>query len=156
MKELKLIGTTITTKIDDEYFDELSKITWYYHQNKYTCHLRGDLTIYLHRLIMAAGKGEVVDHIDGDGLNNQKANLRLCTQVKNGQNRKKNKNNTSGFKGVSNIAGHRYLAKPWRANLRFNGVTKNLGNYATPEEAAQAYNNAVIANLDAYAYLNPV
>jgi len=98
----------------------------------------------------------VVDHLDGNKLNNQRSNLRICTQVENGANRGKNKNNTSGFKGVSFIGHGRNLAKTWRANLRHNGSTENLGNYATPEEAAQAYNAAVIKYLDPHAYLNPV
>lgn len=155
MKEIKITGRYSTAMIDDEDYDRVSKFTWYLSKNNYVYCTKWKLNLYLHRFIVNAPKGSVVDHIDRNQLNNQKSNLRICTQVENGNNRGRNKNNKSGYKGVSFIEG-RFLSKPWRANLKYNGVVHNLGNYSTPEEAALAYNNAVKLHLDNKAFVNDI
>jgi hypothetical protein len=78
----------LTTFIDEEDFDRVSIHLWFAHRVKtsrtiYAKAVRGGLTIYLHRLVMDAAAGQVVDHIDGDGLNNRKDNLRLVTHREN-------------------------------------------------------------------------
>ena len=91
--------------------------------------------ILLHRFIINAKLGEEVDHINGDTLDNRKANLRICSHAQNQRNMKKKNTNTSGFKGVS-------LDKQktrWRARITINGKEKTLGAYATPLEAYSAY-----------------
>lgn len=88
----------------------------------------------LHRLIMNPGEGEQVDHINGDGLDNRRANLRLCTSSENNMNRGKK----DGYKGVSYYKDR----KKWRARIGINGEKRHLGWYATAEEAALAYNKA--------------
>ncbi len=92
-------------------------------------------TIYLHRVIMSAPQGAMVDHIDGNPLNNRKSNLRLATNAENQRNSKRRKDNTSGFKGV-------HLDKRkglWRAQIKLNGTKRWLGYFGTPEEAHFAY-----------------
>jgi hypothetical protein len=95
----------------------------------------------LHRLVVERMLGrsltgaDVIDHIDGDGLNNRRANLRLCTTSQNGANRGKQSNNTSGFKGVS---WHK-ASNRWRATINVNGKHKHIGNFETPEAAYKAY-----------------
>jgi hypothetical protein len=91
--------------------------------------------IMLHRFIMVCPQGLHVDHIDGDGLNNRRSNLRIVTNAQNSCNQKINKNNQSGFKGV-HWAGDR---KKWRACIRVNGRLNNIGCYSTPEDAYAAY-----------------
>lgn len=78
-------------------------------------------------------KGDMVDHIDTNPLNNCRDNLRLADHTKNCQNANRRKDNQSGYKGVS-IDGHK-----WRARIQANGKSLFLGNYDTPELAHVAY-----------------
>ena len=98
----------------------------------------------MHRQIMARILGrnleghEHVDHADRNTLNNTRANLRLCTPSQNGANRSLQRNNTSGYKGVSF---HKHSQK-WKAAVRVNGYLQCLGYFHTPEEAFEAYSQA--------------
>jgi len=97
----------------------------------------------LHRLLAQAfipnpENKPFVDHIDGDPLNNSLSNLRWCTYTENGRNRKKHRNNTSGYKGVY----FNKAAGKWRARIKINGKNKSLGYFHTKEEAAAAYEAA--------------
>lgn len=90
----------------------------------------------LHRHIMRPPAGVLVDHRDGDGLNNRRANLRLCGHAENGWNRRVSCISTSGIKGVSWIA----KDQRWSARIRAGaGVRIHLGNFLTKEAAAEAY-----------------
>lgn len=97
------------------------------------------ISILMHRVIMESmlerklKKGEWVDHINGDGLDNRRENLRLATPSQNMQNVGKRSHNTSGYKGVSSCGSR------WRATIRVNGKQKHLGVFATPELAHAAY-----------------
>ena len=91
---------------------------------------------YLHRVLLDAPKGVQVDHINGDSLDNRKENLRLCTHNENQQNRvRPNRNNTSGYKGVTWNA--RYSR--WEAKFMRNRKTTWLGSFSTKEAAYAAY-----------------
>lgn len=96
-------------------------------------------TLLLHRLIMNALKGIEVDHIDGNGLNCCKDNMRLCSRSDNAKNRRGNKNKKScSFKGV-------FWAKDkkrWRAKIKSDNKTYHLGYLDDPREAALAYDHA--------------
>ena len=98
-----------------------------------------EIKIRLHRLIMDAKKGQIVDHIDGDSLNNTKANLRFATITENNANRKMASTNKSGYRGVHRANGRR----PFVAQISHKNKKINLGAYNTPEEAARAYDAAV-------------
>jgi hypothetical protein len=96
--------------------------------------------VSMHRLILGVTDPLVeVDHIDGNSLNNSRSNLRLATRMQNSVNRSLQKNNTSGFKGV-----HWHGAGGgWASSIRIgNGKRKNLGIFATPQEAHAAYVDA--------------
>jgi len=95
--------------------------------------------LLMHRAIMNASDGVFVDHIDGDGLNNVDENLRLCTMTENNHNKKINKNNSTGFKGV-----HKHIGKPkpYEASIGVDNRKVSLGYFYTPEEAALAYDAA--------------
>ena len=97
-------------------------------------------TIWMHRLIMSAPDGLEVDHIDGDGLNNRKSNLRIATRVENRQNSRRQNNNTSGYKGVCWHKGH----SKWRAQIRLNNKRTHLGYFDCPKEAHAAYCEASV------------
>lgn len=100
--------------------------------------------LQLHRFIASAPQGTGVDHVDGDGLNNRRSNLRLSSHAQNGANQRRPKNNTSGYKGVHRAEGR------WAAKV---GSTY-LGVYATPEEAARAYDTAAREIYGDFARLN--
>jgi hypothetical protein len=91
--------------------------------------------IRMHRLIMEAPTGVDVDHIDHNGINNRRKNMRLCTRSENLQNQRKRLDNTSGFKGVN------YYKRTgrWRAYIMRDSKERHLGYFDTPEEAYDAY-----------------
>lgn len=109
--------------------------------------------IALHRFISGAKQGECVDHIDRNSLNNRSSNLRICSQADNTRNRKAPHTNTSGYKGVSRHSG----TNRWQARIGIGGNKhKSLGSFATPEEAARAYNAAALERYGEFALLNDV
>lgn len=91
--------------------------------------------ILLHRVIMSAPDDLLVDHINGDGLDCRRANMRLATFAENARNQRRRITNTSGFKGVSYVK----ESGKWQARIRFAGARENLGYFATREEASAAY-----------------
>jgi hypothetical protein len=91
-------------------------------------------TLKMHRLIKGAKKGEEVDHIHHNTLDNRQSETRLCTGSQNQHNHVLNANNTSGYKGVS----WDKRSGKWRAHICVNGKQKNLGRYTTPELANEA------------------
>src|SRR5690242_17796567 len=90
----------------------------------------------MHRVIMNASADIHVDRINGDGLDNRRENLRLCTRDENMMNRRKNSNNSSGYKGVDRNKGK------WRAYIQVDKKWIHLGYFSTAEQAAHAYDNA--------------
>lgn len=91
--------------------------------------------ILLHRTIMDAPDGTFVDHIDGDGLNNRRSNLRLATLQQNNQNARISIRNTSGVKGVS----WDKRGQKWQAFIAADGKNRKIGSYDTIEAASSAY-----------------
>lgn len=108
------------------------------------------LHIAMHSVINRTPKGFHTDHIDGDPLNNQCSNLRTATKSENQRNRGKQKNNTSGYKGVT---WHKH-SKTWDAKIVINNKTVHLGSFHTPEEAARAYDTAALDIHGEFAYTN--
>src|SRR5258708_31028872 len=109
-----------TSIIDDEDFEKINQFNWYYGKNSYATRdikiNKKRKSILLHREIINCLDNQMVDHINGNTLDNRKENLRICTKSQNGMNRGKQKNNTSGYKGV-----HFYKAnKKWQAYISYN------------------------------------
>lgn len=107
-------------------------------------------SIFLHRLLVP-GAGEV-DHINGNGLDNCRTNLRACTSAQNKANQRLRIDNTSGFRGVG---WHTRVGK-WAANIRVKGVSHHVGFFQTAQDAARAYNVAAKKAFGEFARLNPV
>lgn len=106
----------------------------------------------MHRLIVKAPAGVMVDHINGDKLDNRKENLRLCTNSTNQANRKAARG-VSKFKGV--VLEHRKNGRQfWKATIVLDGKATYLGSFATDLEAATAYNAAALAKFGEFANLN--
>ena len=106
--------------------------------------------VYMHREIMRAPKGKQVDHRDGDGLNNTRANLRLATSQQNNMNRRTRKDSKSGYKGV-------WVDKKtgkWQAQIALNGKRIHLGLFDTPLEASRAYSKAAHKLFGDFAQIN--
>jgi len=101
-------------------------------------------TIQMHRIILSRmlgrdlSKGELVDHIDGNGLNNRRSNLRSATNQQNQQNANRHIDNTSGYKNV------RFYKGKWMARVSANNQRIYLGMFDTPELAYAAVKTASI------------
>jgi len=143
------------TMIDDADFDMVSKSEWCYGGHGYAVRGHKGKMLLLHRFLMglAPGDGIHVDHINGDPLDNRRANLRICTKAENMRNRRRNANSTSGFKGVL-LMKDTPRKKPWRAQIKTNGRHHRLGYYKTKEEAALAYDAAAKELHGEFARLN--
>jgi hypothetical protein len=102
----------------------------------------------LHRMIMGANAGSVVDHINGNTMDNSRLNLRICTQSQNAKNRSKStKSASSKYKGV-------HWHRGWMASIRVNYKRIYLGVFKTEEAAAMAYNNAAVRYHGEFAKVN--
>ena len=110
----------------------------------------------MHRVITHAPEGMEVDHKDGNGLNNVKKNLRMCTRAQNCYHSSPRKiiNRASTYKGVSFRSRKQSRHKPWVAQLVLNGKHALYKEYATEHEAAQAYNQAAKKHYGKFAWLN--
>jgi hypothetical protein len=137
--------------VDDEDFDYLNQWKWqfnsgYANRVQYERIDRGiyrNKSIRMHRDLMSAPNNMQVDHIDGDKLNNQKANLRICTAAQNSRNRRPHVDGTSEFKGVYYDKKTRSTRK-WKAQITLDYKNYNIGRFSTQEEAAAAYDRKSI------------
>jgi hypothetical protein len=122
--------------IDGSDFDKVKDFQWNA-QNRPRPYVNGitrtGKVVYMHRVITGAKAGQMVDHINGDVLDNRKRNLRLVTPAQNNWNVRKRKNKTTDFLGVSKKR-NRY-----RAQLQHRGKDIHLGTFDNPYEAAVRY-----------------
>ena len=115
--------------------------------------LGGTLELRLHRVVMNATADQMIDHINGNGLDCRRANLRIASAGENSANRKKSKNqSTSRYKGVA----LQKATRKWSAHIRIDGIKKHLGTYETEAEAAIAYNIAATQAFGEFAKLNEI
>jgi hypothetical protein len=132
------------TIVDDEDFEFLSQWKWKFLKANgcsggYACRTIYNKTnksfglLLMHRLLNKTEQGMITDHINGDKLDNRKSNLRTVSDVWNMHNRGKNKNNTSGYKGVT----FDQFRNRWKASLKFNGKTWQK-RYVNKEDAINA------------------
>ena len=137
-------GEVAIVDIDD--YEYLNQWKWCYNSQGYAVRSRskykdeptssGEYTIKMHNVIMPDDK--IVDHINRNGLDNRRSNLRYVTHSQNMWNRSKHVNNTSGFVGISF---HKLTGK-WQASIQAYGKRKHLGEFDTPEEASSVYQAA--------------
>lgn len=140
MKEIILTQGKVAL-VDDDDFERIRHFHWYARKTRnkfyaaYKVKKQGkSTTFYMHREIMNYPEGMHIDHIDGNGLNNQRSNLRICTCQENQRNRHGAQSNSkSGVKGVS---WHKTSGK-WRAVIKVNGKHKQIGEYKTISEASK-------------------
>jgi hypothetical protein len=130
-------------KVDDFNYEVLNKFKWYAKKSGKMFYAYRNLkgkSVLMHAFIVGTPKGKDTDHIDGDGLNNQENNLRICTHSQNVINRGKYKNNTSGFKGVF----WDKKEKKWKVEIRVNKEKKYIGRFLKKEDGYMAYCEACI------------
>jgi len=146
MKEIKLTRGLVAL-VDDEDYRELNQYKWFADPTKKTYYAKRTVrknkdkrqSIYMHRQILGEiTKGFMTDHIDSNGLNNQKLNLRVVNNRENCY--YKSTATSSIYPGVCWDKSN----KRWRASIRINKVRKQLGSFIDEKEAAQAYQDAVI------------
>ena len=139
--------------VDDEDYPELNQNKWYAHYNLHTksyyaMRRIGKKIVFMHRVINNTPDGVDTDHVDGNSLHNWRSNLRNATVSQNQHNKTKQRNNTSGYKGVS------WNYNGWEAKIHVNGKTIHMGRFNTPEEAAIAYDEAAKKYHGEFANLN--
>ena len=136
MRILKI--KTYEVLVDDEDFDLVNQYSWKVQKQKsgnpagaFTKHG----TVSMHRLLMRAAEGDVIDHVDGNPLNNRRQNLRFCTLCQNQWNRRRGVNNTSGHKGVY----YDNRSQRWIASIRADRKRMYLGSFVSADDAGAAY-----------------
>jgi hypothetical protein len=136
----------------DDYY-RLAKFNWYAvpgNRTFYASKKMAQTNINMHRLIMDAPKNLVVDHIDHNGLNNRKSNLRICTNAQNACNMRPYRGVSSKYKGVS----WSKKKKKWEAGIKRDQKRYRLGFFETEIEAAKAYDKKASQLHGQFACLN--
>ena len=164
MEDFKTIETVQgdLVKVDVEDYDKLKIYKWYTsfrNTRRYASAVRtvqkadgscSKQQISMHRFILNAKK--IVDHINHDGLDNRKINLRECSNRENSRNSRKAKNRSSKYKGVCLIK----KTKRWGAYIKLPDKLKHLGIFGCEKGAAAAYNKAAIKYFGEFAHLNVI
>lgn len=156
--------------VDEEDYEKVQGFNWRWHVNRSgRRHHTGRVTasyphrgrtvnLSMHRLILDAKPGTMIDHKDRDQLNNRKENLRFCNRSQNQHNRATDFDRDltqphTRFKGVSKVTAKK-CQRPYYVRLMVDRVTHYLGCYATPEEAARAYDEGAKRLHGEFARLN--
>lgn len=157
MKEIPLTQNKVAI-VDDSDYAELVKYKWRAQRNeqkwyavRYTRNLLGLPRVsWMHRQIVNTPSGAETDHINGDGLDNRRCNLRVCSKSQNLINAGPQRNNTSGYKGV-----HFHKQKGlWYAQIRANRIKFQSRYFESKDDAARAYDELAKQHFGEFAQLN--
>lgn len=154
MIEIKLLGIWGKGKIAliDDCDSKFAKFKWYVTRQGYVIryHNYHGRTRLHNELLGISSRITLIDHINRNKLDNRRENLRICNKAQNTINSPANKNNTSGYKGVT------FCKKngKWKAQLKVNYKNLNLGYRLTKIEAAKLYNEKAKEYFGEFAYMN--
>jgi hypothetical protein len=160
MKKIKLTKNQYAL-VDDEDYSYLNKFNWYakwgdgpktYYVVRHATINHKTLTVFMHRIIVQCPDNMVVDHINHNGLDNRKSNLRICTSSQNSSNSRIRTDGLSKYKGVS-------LSKKnnkWQAKIGYKNTIIWLKYHDTEEEAGVAYNKKAKELFGEFAHLNKI
>ncbi len=160
MKEIPLTQGCVAI-VDDCDYEELMQYKWrvlsthsrrFYAVRDTTVIGCRHRKIYMHRQILGAGSGQQGDHANHDTLDNQRGNLRICTNAQNQMNARKRSGCSSQYKGVY----WDKAARKWKAQIQRNGKREALGRFDDEHRAAQAYNDAAAETFGEIAWLNEI
>lgn len=144
--------------VDDDVFDQQGIFKWHakkgrkgtFYAGRWVGPRSAKQLLLLHREIMQAPPDKQVDHIDRNGLNCQRYNMRLATHQQNMCNRGAQVNNVSGYKGAHWIPDR----NKWMSNISVNGRSIFLGHFADKLQSARAYDAAARFYFGEFAILN--
>jgi hypothetical protein len=144
--------------VDETDFAKYGHLTWTVLVTSSTCYAYcrrlecgKNRCYYLHRVIMDAPSGVDVDHVNGDGLDCRKSNMRLCSHKENLRNQRKRRGNyTSEYKGVS----WDQSRNAWIAQFKADDDVRHIGRFESEDEAARAYDRTAIEHYGEFARLN--
>lgn len=137
--------------VDADDFARLARYDWRIQQpGHYVRATVNSARTHLHRLIVGATAGQVVDHINHNPLDNRRTNLRICNDAQDLANKRRPRTNTGGYKGVV----WRPSRHKWEASVQPRGKARFLGRFDDPWDAAQAYNSAALELYGEFAQLN--
>jgi hypothetical protein len=143
--------------VDAEDYDFLSQWNWTYYAHRRTFYAKrfagarkAQKAYYMHREIISTPLGMATDHINGNGLDNRRCNLRACSPVENLYGMGKRQGTVSRYKGVA----YKKDTKKWFAQIMHHRKHYNLGYYNKEEDAAKRYNEVAVQMFGEYARLN--
>lgn len=132
--------------IDKEDLEKIIKYRWYITKHENTFYARTQKKegnkykgLYMHRLIKECPEIKVIDHRNGNGLDNRKCNLKICTQKENSKNQKLSNNNTSGYRNIF----WNKINNTWDVQIKH----RRLGQFKSKNEAVKARNKYLIENM---------
>jgi hypothetical protein len=143
--------------IDDEDYELVCRFRWNPRFHGKTCYAIANInglkhtTVQMHRLIMEATKDQLIDHKNGNGLDNRRDNLRFCNQIQNMQNQTRTLGK-SKYKGVHWHTNN----KNWVSRIQVSKKRISLGSFSSEKEAALAYNKAALSYFGEFAKLNEI
>lgn len=143
MKEIQLTKGRVSL-VDDEDFEMLNKHKWICQTTpngfEYAARRTNGAILLMHRFLLNPSKGFIVDHANGDTLDNRRSNIRIATQSQNRMNARIRNDNTHGERGI--IFEKRPRKNPWYAVIQLHGKKISLGAFPTKEMAVVARRNA--------------
>jgi len=158
LKKIPLSNNKVAI-VDDSDYELVNQYKWHYNQNGYAVRnqrvgVNKYTAVYMHRFIcgLVPGDGKIVDHKNGNGLDNRRENLRVCTKTQNQQNQKPRHTRVSKYKGV----GFYKRDQKWRARIVVDKTDIELGKFDTEIEAAKAYNEVAKKYHGEFAWINKI
>lgn len=150
MKQIKLKNSKKYVLVDEKDYLLFKCFKWYLVNGYASLSHPKNGVVTLHRMIMKAKKGQEVDHINGNRLDNTRSNLRFVTRSQNIQNSRLRKTGMSGYRGVC------YHYGKWQTTIRFQKKTITVGTFQSKLQAAKAYNTAAVKYYGSHAFINSI